>query len=345
MSAYASTATVEQVAERINAARRMLLTTHVKPDGDGMGSALALWRAVHPRDVEAEIYLMGPLESRLREIAGDTPFHVARNRPPEGEHDLVVLLDTGAWSQLEPIAAWLRDHRDQIVGIDHHAKGDDVAPMRVVDPSAGATAQIMVSVLEAMGCEITGGPESVAEALFVGLATDTGWFRFPSADAEVLRVAARLLDQGVDKPRLYQIIEETFRPQRLALQARALASLTFALDGAVAIMVLRPEDFRETGGRAQDMSELVNSPMAVRRVRISILIAQTSAKQTKLSFRSKPDEPGLDNGSAIDMNLLAQQFGGGGHFHAAGAHVNMDAEEARAALVVALEETARAKVT
>jgi phosphoesterase RecJ-like protein len=344
MSDYESTATVEQVARRISAARSVLLTTHVKPDGDGVGSALALWRALRARGVKAEIYLMGPLESRLRDVAGDTPFHLAEGRPPPGEYDVVVVLDTGAWTQLGPIADWLRERRDRIVGIDHHAKGDDVAPMRIVEPTAAATAQVLLPVLQAMGCEITGGPESVAEALFVGLATDTGWFRFPSAGAEALHLAAWLLQRGVDKPRLYQIIEETFRPQRLALQARALASLEYALHGAVAIMTLRPEDFRETGGSVQDVSELVNTPMAVRAVRVSILLAQTSAKGTKLSFRSKPDIPGLDNGAANDMNQLAQRFGGGGHVYAAGAHVEMDAEGAKAALVAALEETAKANV-
>ncbi|MHC4825176.1 MAG: DHH family phosphoesterase [Planctomycetota bacterium] len=344
MSDYESTATVDQVARRINDARNLLLTTHVKPDGDGVGSALALSRALRARGVEPEIYLMGPLESRLRDIAGDTPYHLAGGKPPQGEHDLVVVLDTGAWTQLEPIADWLRERRDRIVGIDHHAKGDDVAPMRIVDATAAATTQVLLPVLQAMGCEITGGPESVAEALFVGLATDTGWFRFPSAGAEALHLAAWLLTRGVDKPRLYQVIEETFRPQRLALQARALASLEYALDGAAVIMTLRPDDFRETGGTMQDVSELVNTPMAVRTIRISILLAQTSAKGTKFSFRSKPDVTGLNNGATIDMNALAQRFGGGGHVHAAGAHVQMDADRAKAALRAALEETANANV-
>jgi phosphoesterase RecJ-like protein len=342
MSDYGSTATVEQVARRISEARRLLLTTHVKPDGDGVGSALALARALRPRGVEAEIYLMGPVESRLHDVAGATPLRLAEGRPPSGEYDLIVVLDTGAWTQLRPIADWLRQRGDRIVGIDHHAKGDDVAPMRIVDPAAAATAQVLVPVLQAMGCEITGGPEGVAEALFVGLATDTGWFRFPSAGPETLHLAAWLLELGVDKPRLYQVIEETFRPQRLALQARALASLEYALDGAVAIMTLRASDFRETGGSVQDVSELVNTPMSVRTVRVSILLAQTSAKGTKLSFRSKPDDPGHDNGTAVDMNLLAQRFGGGGHVYAAGATVEVDVDEAKAALVAALQETANA---
>ena len=238
MSDYCSTSTVEEIAGRIQAARRILLTTHAKPDGDGLGAALALARALRGGGPAADIYLMGPMESRLLEIAADTPFRMVEDHPPGDEHDLAVVLDTGAWSQLEPLAAWLRQRREDVVGIDHHVKGDDVAPMRLVEPTAASTTQMLVPVLEAMGCEITGGPGGVAEALFVGLATDTGWFRYSSADADVLRLAGRLMERGVDKTRLYQIIEETFRPERLALQARALTSLEYAQDGAVAIMTL-----------------------------------------------------------------------------------------------------------
>ena len=338
MNEYRSNATVEQVAERISSARRVLLTTHTKPDGDALGSALALWRALEAKDIDADVFLMGPLEPRLRDIAGDTPYQLADHKPPAGDYDLVIVLDTGSWTQLEPIADWLRQRYDQIVGIDHHVKGDDVASMRLIDTTAASTTQILVPLLEAMGCELTTGPGGVAEAIFVGLATDTGWFRYSSADARAYRLAARLLELGVDKTRLYQTIEETFRPQRLALQARALASLQLVLDGAVAIMSLRPNDFREAGGSVQDISELVNTPMTVRTIRVSILLAETAPKRTKLSFRSKPDMPGLTCRAGVDVNLLAQQFGGGGHKHAAGAGVNMDADEARAALIEALEK-------
>lgn len=341
MADYRSNATVEDIAGRILAARRILLTTHVKPDGDGFGSALVLARALQERtDAKrvTDIHLMGPVEPRLTRIAGDTPYRLADHAQPAGEYDLVVVLDTGAWSQLEPIAKWLRDRRDIVIGIDHHAKGDDVASMRLVDSGAASTTAMLVPLLEAMGCPITGGPGSVAEAIFIGLATDTGWFRYSNAGPQALRLAADLLESGVDKSRLFDLIEETFRPQRLALQARALASLEYADDGVVAIMALRPQDFAETGGCVQDVSELVNLPMAVQVVRVSILLTQTAPGQTKLSFRSKPSEDDGPSNAEFDVNVLAQKFGGGGHIHASGAGVDMDVNEAKAALLKALKE-------
>ncbi len=333
MAEYASTATVAQVAARLLRARRVLLTTHTKPDGDGMGAALTMRRALAARGTAADIYLMGPIESRLKEIAGDTPYLLDRGHPPDAGYDLVVVLDTGSWSQLEPIAGWLRKRPDSIVGIDHHVKGDDVAPMRLVDPTAASTTQMLVPLLAAMKCEITGGPGGIAEAIFVGLATDTGWFRYANADARAIRLAADLLERGVDKSRLYQVIEETFRPERLALAARALSSMEYARDGSVAIMALRREDFTETGGRLDDVSELVNTPMSVRQVRVSLLLAETAPGRTKISFRSKPSMPGSDDGNSMDMNVLAQHFGGGGHFHAAGANVDKGLDDVKRKLL------------
>ncbi len=344
MSSYASNTTAAAMARRINQARRILLTTHVKPDGDGLGAALALARAIAGRGAgqRADIHLMGPVERRLEIIAGATPYRMVEDDPPGEDYDLAVVLDTGAWSQLQAIAAWLRAHHAMVVGLDHHARGDeDVAALRIVDARAASTTQVLLPVLEAMGCKITGGPESVAEAIFVGLATDTGWFRFPGADAEALRLGARLLDLGVDKSRLYQVIEETFRPQRLSLAARALTSLRYAAGGAAAIMSLKPADFAATGGAIEDLSELVNTPMSVDSVRVSVLLAEHEPGRTKISLRSKPRRDAA-GAAFVDVNLLAARFGGGGHVHAAGAVVRQPVEQAAQAIIAALEAPASA---
>ena len=344
MSQYVSNATVPQLARRIESARRIMLTTHAKPDGDGIGSSLALYRAVTAKGGSADIYLMGPLEASLRAIAGETPFMMvdaAKSSLPGDDYDLAIVTDTGAWSQLEPLGPWLRRHHEHVLGIDHHSHGDDVASLRLVDASAASTTQLIVGLLDEMGCPLTGGPGGVAEALFVGLATDTGWFRYAASGAETFRVAARLLECGVDKSRLYQLIEEQYEPQRLALQARALASVEYTRDGAVALMSLGPEDFRATGGSLEDLTTLVNAPLSIGSVRVSILLAQTDPGQTKVSFRSKPQPVDADGTPCVlddpwDVNQFARRFDGGGHTHAAGARLEMDIEQARQAILDAL---------
>ena len=334
MHEYRSNTTIPQLAKRILAASRIAIVTHLKPDGDAMGAGLALVRALTAKGKTAEFFVMGPIETALKIIAGDTPFHHADNQPPGDDYDLIIITDTGAWSQLEPITAWLKKHHDKTIGIDHHARGDDVAAHRFIDSKAVSTTAILVPLLDEMKCELTGGIGGVAEALFVGLATDSGWFRYENAGPEAFALAARLLKCGVNKSRLYQIIEETFGPQRLALEARALASLEFVRDGTVAIQSLTQSDFKTTGASLEDVTGLVNTPMTVGAVRVSILLTQTQPRLTKISLRSKP---AMDEGDAfIDVNQLAARFGGGGHVHAAGARVNMDIDQAKAAVIDAI---------
>lgn len=338
MSDYASNTTIGQVAKRILSAQRILLTTHAKPDGDAIGATLGLARALKQKGKAAEIFLMGPVEPNLITIAGRTPFSLVENEPPQDDgFDLAIVTDTGAWNQLEPIAPWLRRHHDITIGIDHHARGDaDVATMRLVDPKAVSSTAMLVPLLDEMKCELTGGIGGVAEALFVGLATDSGWFRYGNAGADAFTMAARLLSCGVDKARLYQILEETYGPQRLALEARALASLEFARGGSAAIQSLRLEDFQSTGASMIDLTGLVNTPLTVATVRVSILLSQTAPGVTKLSFRSKPPAPGADPADFVDVNALAGEFGGGGHVHAAGARLNLVLDEAKARVIAAL---------
>lgn len=324
MSEYTSTATIHQVAARLTQAQRVLVTTHTKPDGDAMGSVLALGRGLTSIGKSVDIWLGGPFEPPLLQIAGATPWKDLSKSGPTGEYDTAVVIDTGAWSQLEPIADWLRSHRDHVVGIDHHARGDDIAPIRWIDRSAVSTTAMLAPLLEDLGVTIDGEVEGIGEALFVGLATDSGWFRYGNAGPKAFALAADLLGRGVDKTRLYQIIEETHRPQRLALEARALSSLEYLRDGHVAMLFLRATDFMQTGGLSEDLTGLVNLPMVVGTVRVSILLAEIPDSDgrpgpVKLSFRSKPARPGDQASNVVDVNELAASFGGGGHVNAAGA--------------------------
>jgi phosphoesterase RecJ-like protein len=334
MDSYETNTTWTEIAGRIRAAQRLALITHGKPDGDALGSLLALARALPQKEKTTDLYVMGPLEPALIQIIGDTPYRRAEEAPPGDEYDLVIVVDTGAWSQLQPLEKWLRDRREKTIVIDHHSRGDDVAALRMVNPRAAAAAELVVDLLDELGCTLTGGAGGVAEALYVGIATDTGWFRFTNVSPRTFTVAARLLECAVDKSRLYEILEENYHPGRLALEARALASVEYARGGAVAIQSLRREDFRETGCSVEDLTNIVNGPMIVGRVRVSILLSETGPAQTKLSFRSKPT---AGEANWTDVNRLAQRFGGGGHVFAAGARLEVSLDEAKRILLAALE--------
>jgi phosphoesterase RecJ-like protein len=328
---YTTNTTMDEVARALRSARKVLVTTHQKPDGDALGSVLAVVRLCEAVGVAAEGWVVDPCEGNLRSFEGSTRIRHLDPRAPElpGDgYDLAVVVDTGAWTQLEIFAPWLRSMGGRVIGLDHHARGDLVADRRIVDVSCGSCTALLARLVDAMGVHLAHGGDargrhSIAEALYMGLATDTGWFRFPNARAGEFALAAHLLAAGVDKNGMYQQIEQSGRAERMLLQARALGTLSFVEAGAalgggsVAFMHLRATDFHETGALLEETSGLVNVPMDVASVRASILaVEDTAAGVIKLSFRSKPADAG---GRFIDVNELAARFGGGGHVHAAGA--------------------------
>jgi phosphoesterase RecJ-like protein len=336
MFQYVTNATYSDLARRIEQAQRVALITHDKPDGDALGSVMALCRLLAARGTAADIFLRGGLEPTLQATVGDTPYQELGDGEPGDDYDLVIVVDTGAWSQLRGLEPWLRRHHPRVIGFDHHPRGDEVASARIVRTDAPSTTAVLLPLLDELGFELTGEIGGVAEALFVGLATDTGWFRYANATAPAFEAAARLLATGVDNTRLFQMIEGSHRPARLGLTARALSSLRLERGGRVAVMTLLRPDFEATGGSVDDLTGLVNTPLTVDGVIVSILLVQVEEGRTKLSFRSSCDASGTNGGlpdDVWDVNSLAQRFGGGGHQRAAGARVDHSIDETLAQVV------------
>lgn len=334
---WASTASFDDITARIGAAQRVVCTTHARPDGDAMGSVLALVRGLSAMGKDASGLLMGPVPAPLQQLVGTTEVRSIESADEIGDIDcdLVIVADTGAWSQVQLLEAWLRARADHIVVIDHHASGDeDLSPVRLVDASAASATVLVLQLFEHMGLDLGSGDESVAEALFAGLATDTGWFRQANADAAAFNAAARLLNCDVDKNRLYRLIEETARPERLALQACLLASVEWIAAGRGALMRVAAEDFHRTGGRRDELTGLVNEPLVVGGVEFSVLMVEDKPGIVKVSMRSKP--PRARGAAFVDVREVTGHLGGGGHVHASGARIEGDLAQARMRVLEAL---------
>ncbi|MFO0782289.1 MAG: DHH family phosphoesterase [Phycisphaerales bacterium] len=332
---YATNTTHAAVAAALRTAKRPFVTTHYKPDGDALGSVLAMARALRHLGSQVQAVVAGPVDRTILGLAaeGEVQFVERGAVTPDAATDLALVVDTGARSQLEHLSNWLPANHAMVVGLDHHRSGDPIASRRIVDASCASTTQVLVPVLDELGVPLAqvGKPaqHSIAEALFAGLATDTGWFRFSSADERVFQLCARLLSHGVDKDRLYRMIEQGDAPGRPLLVARALRSLEYAGNHRIAIMRLTRQDFADTDTRVDDLAGLVNEPMSVGAVEVSVLLVQHDANLVKISFRSKP--PAKRGGWFVDVNHVAAHFDGGGHVHAAGARMQgtMDAVATR----------------
>ena len=323
---YSTTSTPRHIADRLVNAKRVLITSHDKPDGDAIGSVLALARALRQRGRVVDVWLSGAFDPVLQCLLAHEQPGRAPEKLPTAEYDAVAVLDTGSWGQLEHMGPWLRERREKVIGVDHHRSGDTDFTDRIVETRCASCTQALVPIIEALGVKFdmpgTGGSGSIAEALFAGLATDTGWFRFSSADAAVFTLASRLLGAGVEKDRLYRQLEENSRPQRLGLLGRALSNMCWLANNRAAMMQLMPDDFATASGSPEDLAGVVNAPMQVGSTECSVLLSQTEAGIVKLSFRSKPAL--FAGGKFVDVNRMAGEFGGGGHVHAAGARVKGD---------------------
>jgi len=343
---YRTNTTIRSLVDRLTSARSVMILSHEKPDGDAIGSCAMVARALDAVGIPSETCLLGAVADSLRSLIPDLAVRNIPEDQPVDAHDLIVLVDTGAWAQLAPVAEFLRERRARIIGIDHHARGDDVAGERIVDTSCGSCTQVLVPLIDAMGVPLTHGADqegrySIAEAAMVGLGTDTGWFRYDNCGAEGLKLASRLVEAGADKNRLTRVIEENDRPQRIMMAGRALSSARFANDDRSVVMSLSLEDFETTGAVAEELAGLVNHPMSIGSIEVSVLITQTELDRVKMSFRSKP--PKTRGGTHfIDVNQLAARFGGGGHVHAAGARLDGSVEDARTRVCAAISDALQA---
>ena len=232
---WQSTVSVEGITQRLAAAGTVTCITHAKPDGDAIGCVLGLVRGLNAGagETRSEGLLVRPVPQPLLRLVGDTPVTLMGpdDAPPVEAPDCIVVVDTGAWTQVGPLADWLRAHHDRVVVIDHHASGDaDMSDTRLIDASAASATMVVLRVLKAMGVDPAADGGAIAEALFAGLATDTGWFRQANADAAAFACAAELLACGVDKNKLYRTIEETARTERFVERFRYKASKARQVD-------------------------------------------------------------------------------------------------------------------
>lgn len=334
---WRTTASLEQISARLISARRIAVFTHSKPDGDAVGSALALTRALAALGKHAIAVFLTPWSDRFNAVVRDTPVIIEHERWTDHEElrdiDTAVIVDTGSWSQLADARPWLEPRAADTIILDHHAHGDPgVAPARYIDTAAAAACEIIAALCaRLLGIDAPARfPLPVAEALYLGIATDTGWFRYSNTTAQTLRLAADLIDAGVDHNALYRAIEQSDKASRLLLIGRALHSIRFVHNNTIAIMTITLRDIAETGADMEEVGGFTDLPQSVASVRSVAVLVELEPNLIKVSFRSKAGD------DSVDVNLAAQQLGGGGHKHAAGAKIKRPLPEAINAVLDAL---------
>ncbi len=315
--------------EILTSCQRVVLTSHVRPDCDALGSELGLAgilealgkhvRIVNAQATPATLKWIDP-DGKVESLAeGVKPADLA-------DRDLFIVLDTSAWAQLGAMGDVAKGMRDRVLVIDHHVSQDDLSDRWFKDTSAEATARIVSEIGLRLRVPLT---ERIATPLYAGLSTDTGGFRFPSTSGETFRIAARLVDAGASPPAIYRELFEQDTLARLHLVGRTLAGAATSHDGKVITSVVRQSDIREVKAQPSDTEDLINLTLAVKGTELAVILIEQPDGRIKISFRSR---------GPVDCNALAARFGGGGHKAAAGTIVEGPFDAAKERIVAAVNE-------
>jgi bifunctional oligoribonuclease and PAP phosphatase NrnA len=300
----------EQVVGELRAADKLLLTTHENPDGDALGSLIGMHKILEQLGKDSIMYLSPdefPLPWEYRGLPLDEGLLMTP--PRDVAERTIVFLDCGNIDRM-PVD-FLQEDGLHILNIDHHHDNTRFGTVNLVCPSASCTAEMVWRIAKELGAEIT---PAIAKALYVGLVTDTGRFMYENTTPFAHRMAAELVEAGVEPHKVYRELYEDLPFRRLQLLQRALASVERHDDGAVTIAHLTKGDYEDTGALETDSEGVVDHMRAVEGTRVAVLVRELLGQDRngmrKVSLRATD--------GSVDVSRVARGFGGGGHPQAAG---------------------------
>jgi len=302
---------IPALLETLSGASRVVLTTHVNPDGDALGSEAAMFAFLSSRGVDVRIINADPVPENLSLLDDDSMFETwdaAAHRDVLLDADVILCLDFNQSDRVREMEESMLGGRGQRVVIDHHLHPRPFADGYLTVTEASSTAEIVYDILAHAGFDID---RHTALALYVGIVTDTGSFRFERTTPRLHRIAADLLETGIEPMSIHRRIYDDYPIERTMLLGRILAGIERRCDGRASLLAVTREMFVETGTTVEDIENIVNYGLAIRGVGVTALLTQLD-EGWKISFRSRGE---------IAVNDIAAEFGGGGHRLASGARV------------------------
>jgi len=323
-----------KAVELISKSSNILITSHTKPDGDACGCIAAMCEALIALDKNVTPLLLSALPQWYEFLFAEKPAVLNEDIQLNeltagrlGRFDLVLIADTNSRSQLAQFCDYLKQNDKPILILDHHETSDGLGDIELIDSYAAATALIVLDLFKYAGWPIT---EKIAQALFVAVATDTGWFQFSNTDSRVYRACADLIDAGVKPTQIYDHLYLNFSYPRFKLMAGILNELELHLDGRFAVMQITQQDFERTGAEYSDTENLINECHRIDSVEASALFIELKDGRIRCSMRSR---------GSLDVSKIAAKFGGGGHTMAAGTFLPGPLENAKQSILAEVTES------
>lgn len=302
--------------EIIDKSGSFVLTTHVAPDGDAIGSVMAFGNYLNAKGKKVEIINHSPTPFNLKFMDPENKIRVFQDDPAHCtglilNSDVVAILDTNEYHRTRSMENVIGESPALKICIDHHTGiREEMFDAVVSETDCAATCEILYDFISSDSeSYIT---KEIASALYVGIMTDTGSFRHPRTDSRVFRICAELLDKGADPVYLYDEICNRVSKEMMQLQAAFLSGLEFHQDGTVVLGTVMQSDFKKYGLSIDHIEGFTSLLMSIEGIKVGVMFVELR-DNIKLSFRSKGNIP---------ANEMAIHFGGGGHFNAGGANVN-----------------------
>ncbi|MCA9049907.1 MAG: bifunctional oligoribonuclease/PAP phosphatase NrnA [Planctomycetaceae bacterium] len=289
---------------------RFMVTSHVRPDADALGSELGMARILDAFGKQVTIVNATAPPANLQFLNRDGRIlkldeHVRRADLPEV--DLHIIVDTSAWQQLGAMAEVIGKSGKPRVVIDHHVSSDNLGATDFSDVEAAATGELIFAAAEYLQVSLD---TSTASALYAAIATDTGWFRFPSTTSATMRTAAALMDLGAVPHQLFNLLNEQRSLARVRLAGRVLSRVQAEADGRLTWIYADAQDLAETDAVPSDTESLVNECLTITGSEAAFIAVQLPSGEIKFSLRCRPPH---------NVAAVAEQMNGGGHKLASGA--------------------------
>jgi phosphoesterase RecJ-like protein len=301
------------LADLIETHDRFLVTTHIRPDGDALGSEVGMAALLRQKGKDVRVVNVSPTPPRYDFLDPDSGLfeHFGTSVQPAelGDREVAVILDLSAWNQLGDMAEFIRRFPGPRAVIDHHVSQDELGATFFKDSTAEATGILVMQAIRALHGSVT---PQVAEGLLVAIAMDTGWLRHSNTRPRTLRAVAELIEAGARIDEIYRKLFERNSLGRLRLMGATLNAVVVEKEGRIAYSTISRDDLLRTGAIPQDSEDLVDFVASIRGVEVAMLFIEQRRGGVKVSFRAR---------GGVDCSLLAAQFGGGGHREAAGATV------------------------
>lgn len=311
---------IAAIAQQIKQGNSFLIASHSSPDGDAIGSTLALALALRLMGKDAVALNVDGVPDTFAFLPGAD--ELVTSIAPARHYDVGFVLDAG---ELKRAGVPVADYCTTLINIDHHPHSD-FGDICYVDTSASATAALIYRILKACGFTLS---LDVATSLYTAILSDTGSFRYSNADPEAFTIAGELVGMGIDTWDIASRLYESQPAQRMMLLSLVLATLEISKCGNYASVTMSTEMLDAAEARAEDTDGFVNYPRAIQGVEVAVFFRQINQRQTKVGFRSR---------GAVDVGEFARKLGGGGHHNAAGVTIDGTLEDVRHTVLRLLEQ-------